>query len=333
MTLHPIPEERLTLIREDLVALHGQFDLLRATDRLAFESVLDIGFGRGGAAICFASVGKSVTALSLTEVGVGYPREIADQDYPADLMDEVGIQRDGTDFHVFAAAPGTFDAIWAAHVLEHTLDCGQFLRRCHRLLSTEGWLLLSVPPFKHQVVMGHLSVGWNIGLLMHALAVTGFNVRDGHYLKHGYDLAAYVQKGNALGPLIERGASFDELSVTAFQEPYRRACWPFHATQGFEATSTPSTGSGPKATRRRSRRRIGGGGRLSAGGDRRARRLSDADLRWGPPCATGQAAEAALDGVGGVVEEQVEDRHHHEREQGGREHARPGGDRHGGAAL
>ncbi|MEM7412945.1 MAG: class I SAM-dependent methyltransferase [Myxococcota bacterium] len=232
--MHPIADDRLALVRDDLVALDGQFDLLRASDALPFRSVLDIGFGRGGASVYFASAGKQVTALSLTEIGVDYPREIADQDYPADLMDELGIVRSGVDFHDFDAAPGSFDAIWAAHILEHSLDPGRFLRRSHALLADDGWLLISVPPFKHQVVMGHVCVGWNLGLLMHALVVTGFDVRSGRFVRHGYNIAAFVQKGNPLEPLIARGASYDELSVTAFQEPYCESCWPFRVKQGFE---------------------------------------------------------------------------------------------------
>jgi len=232
--LHPLPTQRQAYIRDDLVTLYGQFDILRATDQFAFQSVLDIGFGRGGASVYFASLGKTVKALSLTEVGVDYPKDIFDQGYPEELMDELGIIRDGTDFHHLPEGEERYDAIWMSHVLEHTSNGGDFLRKAHRLLTDEGWLFVCVPPFKHQVTIGHVSIGWNLGILIHVLLVNGFNVRDGHFLRHGYNVCGFVQKGNDLEPLIARGASFDELSVTAFNKPWCDEVWPFPAFNGFE---------------------------------------------------------------------------------------------------
>ena len=89
---------------------------------------------------------------------------------------------------------GTLDGIWASHVLEHSPNPGAFLARCRAALREDGWLAVVVPPFKPRVVMGHISPGWNTGILMYALAAAGFDPARGHFLRHGYNVAGFVPK-------------------------------------------------------------------------------------------------------------------------------------------
>jgi len=79
-------------------------------------------------------------------------------------------------------------------VLEHSPNPGAFLTRCRAALRDDGWLAVVVPPFKPRVVMGHISPGWNTGILMYALAAAGFDPSRGHFLRHGYNVAGFVPK-------------------------------------------------------------------------------------------------------------------------------------------
>ena len=176
-----------------------------------------------------------MTAISLHGLGVTPPAEVLDERYPVELMDRLGIERIACDFRDFPEER-RFNLIWMSHVMEHTLDVGAFLRKARRLLSDDGWLCVMVPAFKNQVVMGHVSTGWNLGQLMHALAVTGFNIRDGHFVSHGYNVCAFVRKGNALEERIAAGASWDELSIAALMEPLRDVIWPITAARASTAS-------------------------------------------------------------------------------------------------
>lgn len=226
------PEAAARFVRE-ITSVEGQFDLLRATEYLRFSSVLDVGFGRGGASVYFAMTGKETTALDLEERVIRYPPDVFNEDFPALLMDALGVRRIASDFHDLAEVR-MYDAIWMSHVLEHTLDAGRMLRKAARLLSPNGWLMLMVPPYKPQVVMGHLSTGWNVGQLIHALLVAGFNVRYGHFVRHGYNICAFVQKGNELTRTLAADASDDTRSIASFLEPWVSTMWPMPVEQGFQ---------------------------------------------------------------------------------------------------
>ena len=85
------------------------------------------------------------------------------------------------------------DTIWATHVLEHSRNPGRFLDVCYESLMPGGNLFISVPPAKHEIVGGHVSL-WNLGLLMYHLILAGFDVRNGVYSTQGYNCFANVQK-------------------------------------------------------------------------------------------------------------------------------------------
>jgi 2-polyprenyl-3-methyl-5-hydroxy-6-metoxy-1,4-benzoquinol methylase len=227
-------EARSDLCRyvQSLISIEGNFYLLKNTLRLPARTVLDVGFGKGGASVFFGLTGKSVTAIRPSEGGDIYPEEILDGRHPKPLFDHLRIQERVSSLEELPQEQG-YDLIWMSHILEHTLDVGTLLRKARRLLSDEGWLCVVVPPFKHQVVMGHVSVGWNLGLLMHALLVNGFEIKNGHFIRHGYNLCGFVQKGNLLEPMIDSGITYDELSVFAFTSPSRNELWPIPVEQGF----------------------------------------------------------------------------------------------------
>jgi len=105
------------------------------------HSVLDIGCGEQIHADIMREAGMDVTALSLTP--------------PADLYGD----------YLDIGFDEKFDAIWASHVLEHSPNPGHFLAKCFEDLRDGGVLAVTVPPAKHEIVGGHVTL-WNEGLLL-----------------------------------------------------------------------------------------------------------------------------------------------------------------------
>jgi SAM-dependent methyltransferase len=115
--------------------------------------VLDVGSGSGEHARIMRQFGREVCTLDLAP--------------PADVVADFMSWR--TDER--------FDAVWACHVLEHQVNPGAFLKKCRDLLTPGGFLFVTVPPLKHEVVGGHVTL-WNAGLLLYQLVLAGFDCRD-----------------------------------------------------------------------------------------------------------------------------------------------------------
>ncbi len=204
---------------QDEFQIEGNFHLAEMASRLPFNRILDVGFGHGAASRFFRLKGKSVVAID---------RDIKYRDAPLEVMKEAGIEIDESSFENFQPQ-GEIDAIWLSHVLEHTLDVGEFLRKSHSILSAEGWLFVMVPPFKHEVVGGHVTPGWNIGILMYVLLLSGFDIKNGHFVRHGYNICAFVQKGTVALPEL----CHDQGDIEKTQN-----LWPIEVRQGFDGNLT-----------------------------------------------------------------------------------------------
>ena len=88
---------------------------------------------------------------------------------------------------------GLYDCIWSSHVLEHQLDVHRFLVKCFSDLRMGGLLSITVPPLKHELVGGHLTL-WNEGLLVYNLILAGFDCRHARVGVYGYNLSVLVEK-------------------------------------------------------------------------------------------------------------------------------------------
>jgi ubiquinone/menaquinone biosynthesis C-methylase UbiE len=179
--MHNISNEQL---KKFPIVISGQSDIIRQSLYYPFETILDIGAGNGGSSLAFLECGKTVSATGLN----------FDTYASQNLIHSVKTYEDLDVCNMNSILDQSYEAVWCAHVLEHVLDTGKALNEIHRVLKDDGWLFLSVPPFKSRVVGGHVSVGWNIGLLAYVLAIAGFNSRDGSYINHGYNITAFVQK-------------------------------------------------------------------------------------------------------------------------------------------
>jgi len=169
---------------ESLFFLKGNYDLIKCTKNVEFYTVFDVGCGRGGASLYFASQGKKVTAITLGE---------ACHSYNCDWFDEFGIDVCFGDFLEFQTDK-KFDAVWMSHSLEHTQNVGLFLQKAKSILNDDGWLFVLVPPHSPSIVDGHFTIGWNVGLLMYNLLAAGFDIKNGHFIKYGTNICAFVRK-------------------------------------------------------------------------------------------------------------------------------------------
>lgn len=168
-------------------------------------SILDIGSGNGEHARGFRSAGKQVTTVSLKP--------------PADLvMDFMEIEPQCSTMSI------GFDCIWASHVLEHMPNVGLFLDQCFTLLRPNGVLAVTVPPLKHQIVGGHVSL-WNAGLLLYRLILAGFDCKLAQVGTYPYDISVLVRKYPALLPSLE----FDKGDIERLAEFF-----PFPVEQNFD---------------------------------------------------------------------------------------------------
>lgn len=184
----------------------------QALDRLLSDypdvrTILDIGSGSGHHAKLMREAGKSVTTNSLIE--------------PADHVGNYLNQR----------FSDPFDAIWASHVLEHQPNVGDFLRKCFSDLRDEGVLAITVPPAKHAVVGGHLTI-WNAGLLLYNLIVSGFDCHKARVSGiYGYNISVIVCKHAANLPSL----NYDQGDI-------ERLCrfFPIPVQQGFDGRLQPT---------------------------------------------------------------------------------------------
>jgi SAM-dependent methyltransferase len=151
---------------------------------LSIKTVLDVGCGKGYHADAFKEAGKTVTSVDITGE---YEGSIA-----ADFMLYETDQK--------------FDLVWASHILEHQLNVNAFLKKCRSLTKEDGYIAVTVPPAKSQIVGGHVSI-WNAGLLMYNLILAGYDCSSCHIKKYDYNISVIASAGTFLLPglVYDRG--------------------------------------------------------------------------------------------------------------------------------
>ncbi|MBI5142515.1 MAG: class I SAM-dependent methyltransferase [Nitrospirae bacterium] len=178
--------------------------------------LLDVGLGNGAASRYFLEKGLRVSATGLNVDQYGIDEEL-----------RKNISFNITDCRVeeLPFEDNEFDACWMSHVLEHTMNPGIALQSVWRVLKPGGWLFVLVPPYKSQVVGGHLMTGWSLGQLMYVLLLNNFDVKTGHFVKLDYNVCAFVRKvDHSLPDLYSDIGDIEALSNY----------WPMPLEQGFE---------------------------------------------------------------------------------------------------
>ena len=167
--------------------LFGSEALVKVSDEYEFDSVLDIGSGAGHHAEFLEGKGHSVTRLDFGEsvyFNQNPKQKIVRGNYQDIEFDE------------------KFDLIWACHVLEHQLNINLFLKKIKSDLRRDGLLCVTVPPLKHQIVGGHVTL-WNAGLLMYYLILAGFNCREARIKSYGYNISVILKNSSITIPQLD----------------------------------------------------------------------------------------------------------------------------------
>jgi hypothetical protein len=92
-----------------------------------------------------------------------------------------------------------YGAIWCSHTLEHSRNPGLFLDQCKKSLADGGWLAVTVPPMKDEIVGGHVTL-WNAGLLLYHLILAGFNCSKAMVKTYGYNVSVIVRNRDIIVP-------------------------------------------------------------------------------------------------------------------------------------
>lgn len=178
----------------------GYRALMKLISEYSFESVLDIGSGAGEQAAIFLSHGKKVTALDYGKSPYYERRDPA-------IQTVIG------DFNTYPFET-QFDCVWASHVLEHQINPNIFLRKVHQVTKEHGIVAITVPPLKHQIVGGHVTL-WNAGLIMYHLVLAGFDCRNASVLRYGYNISVIVTKKTITPP---DGIAFDQGDIRRIKD-------------------------------------------------------------------------------------------------------------------
>lgn len=125
------------------------------------EHVLDIGAGEGKHAEVMREAGIVVEEVTL----------------PNDYMD----------------LTGEYDGIWCSHVLEHQRNPGLFIDKMVSELTDDGLLAITVPPAKHNLVGGHVSI-WNLSLVLYQLVLAGLDCSAARVGSYGYNISVLLRK-------------------------------------------------------------------------------------------------------------------------------------------
>lgn len=185
--------------------LFGNEAAVKLAKDYSFKTLLDIGSGPSqgvNAANFFKELAKDVT------------RQDINPDYKPDLLG---------DFNNLATDK-LYDCVWCSHVLEHQLNVNHFLTKIFHTLKDDGVLAITVPPAKHAIVGGHVTL-WNAGLLLYNLILAGFDCKDAAVKSYGYNISVIVNKRTAILPEL----NYDAGDINALNEFF-----PLGVYEGFD---------------------------------------------------------------------------------------------------
>lgn len=125
-----------------------------------------------------------------------------------------------------ANIPGIYDGLYCSHTLEHVRNVGVFLDKARKSVVPGGVLCFLVPPAKHNIVGGHLSL-WNSGLLIYNLIRAHIDCKTARVREYGYNCAVLVR--NNYAEYRDDELNEDNGDIEALAEFF-----PFPVSQGFD---------------------------------------------------------------------------------------------------
>jgi SAM-dependent methyltransferase len=169
------------------------------------NSILDIGSGNGDHALFFAKNNKKVFCVDI------HDSKSSAYEHPNIFF----VCADFMGYDLFEKV----DCVWASHLLEHQLNVNLFLKKCISMLHPGGYIAITVPPAKHQIVGGHVTI-WNAGLIMYNLILAGTSCKNAMIKQYGYNTSVIVQyEAIKLPPLNYDNGDIEKLSPY-FPEPH-----------------------------------------------------------------------------------------------------------------
>jgi 2-polyprenyl-3-methyl-5-hydroxy-6-metoxy-1,4-benzoquinol methylase len=156
--------------------------LLKETSLYPFSSVLDVGLGDGTAANYFLSMGCEVTAIGFDTKNYRVKKALYNS---IKVHDGVSVEN----MKVFK--DNSFDAAWCSNIIEHTHNPQTAIKELIRVVKPNGYLFITVPPYKENISGGHVSTGWNLLTLMYNLVIAGVDTNYGHFIRWWDNVVAF----------------------------------------------------------------------------------------------------------------------------------------------
>lgn len=147
-----------------------------------YETVLDVGSGEGVHSDAFLYYKKKVTAV-----------DFATSKYFLKRKNDMNVEFIIGNFNDIDFGDRKFDCVWCSHILEHQRNVGQFLEKVISLTSDNGYICITVPPLKRNIVGGHVTL-WNAGLLLYNLVSAGLDCSEAMVKTYGYNISVIVKK-------------------------------------------------------------------------------------------------------------------------------------------
>lgn len=135
-----VPYENIFIMKGD--PLTSQDALIKCGEDKSIKTVLDVGCGKGNHAGIFLEYGKTVTGID-----VGFTCRIK-ENYAFKFIQDDFVK------HNFEER---YDLVWCAHVLEHQLSVGEFIKKIFQCCKDDGKVALTVPnDISGNVIEGHV---------------------------------------------------------------------------------------------------------------------------------------------------------------------------------
>lgn len=217
--------------RDDLRGMQSGVALSYLLAQPQLHSVLDVGSGGGEHALQFALAGKQVHCVDFGVSVYARQSKVLDQ-----LADMSSVRRSIGDFMELQDV-AKYDLVWCSHVLEHQPNANLFLKRCFDLVADEGWLAITVPPLKHPIVGGHVSL-WNAGLVLYQMVLAGNDCSDAVVMNYGYNISVLVRRRPIIVPALE----FDSGDIGRISRFLPAGC-----SEGFDGRMVAFSGGKPQA--------------------------------------------------------------------------------------
>jgi len=164
--------------------------LIQLLNKYEFNTVLDVGSGKGLHTKILRLAGKTVTSID---------KYVAEAEIKIDLLDLDTEEK--------------FDCIFCSHVVEHQRNCGLFLDKIHSLLKDDGILCIVGPNHSDNVLIeGHLKT-WTAAIALQNLTLAGFDCSD-----------AFIYQFHETGIICKKSLIFE--TVTASWVFLNNHLWP-----------------------------------------------------------------------------------------------------------